>query len=180
MTGGELGSPSWNLFIIIFLAIATGYGFILQKEKAAATLISTYIALAVTSIWGEAVYNILSGKQIMFNSVWLAGHVNPFTVKVVIFGLFIVLLSLKGEYISTKAGAVGSTIFLFLFSFLTSTLILSSIFSFMDPASRNLILSQSSLGNLIFKYNSWWVALPAIVIIIAGFKKKSSNREQAE
>jgi len=175
-----LNSPSWDLFIIIFLAIATGYGFILQKEKAAATLISTYIALAVTSIWGQSVYEILSGKTILFNQVWLAGHINPFTVKVLIFAAFIVLLSLKGEYISTRTGAVGSTIVLFLYSFLTAGLILSSIFSFMDDVSRQILLSQSHLADLIYKYNNWWVVLPAIVLIVAGFKKKSYSREQPE
>jgi len=172
-----LSSPSWDLFIIIFIIIATGYGFILQKEKAAATLISTYIALAVTTIWGDAVYEILSGKQILFNSVWLAGHLNPFTVKVVIFVAFIVLLSLKGEYISTKTGAVGSVIVLFLYSFLTAGLIISSIFSFMDETTRQILLNSSHIADLIYKYHNWWVALPAIVLIIAGFRKKSYSRE---
>jgi len=173
-----MSSPSWNLFIIIFLAIATGYGFILQKEKAAATLISTYIALAVTSVWGESVYNLLSGNTILFNQVWLRANLNPFTVKVIIFGLFIVLLSLKGEYLSTRTGTIGSVFVLFLYSFLNAGLIVAAIISFMNEAARQSLLNQSQVANLIFKYYSWWIVLPAITLIVAGFKKRSYSQQQ--
>ena len=172
-----MNSPSWDLFIIIFLAIATGYGFILQKEKAAATLISTYIALVVTTVWGQAVYDILSGNTVLFNQVWFSANLNPFTVKVIIFGVFIVLLSLKGEYISTRTGAMGSTIVLFLYSFLNAGLIVSSIIFFMEESARESLMMQSHVAELIFKYNSWWIVLPAIVLIVAGFKKRSYTQQ---
>ncbi len=166
-----MNSPSWDLFIIIFLAIATGYGFILQKEKAAATLISTYIALVVTTVWGQTVFDILSKQD------WFSTNINPFTIKVAIFGLFIVLLSLKGEYISTRAGAVGSTIVLFLYSFLNAGLIISSVIYFMDDIARESLLSQSHVADLIFKFNNWWIALPAIILIVAGFRKRSYTQQ---
>jgi len=173
-----VNSPSWDLFIIIFLAVATGYGFILQKEKAAATLISTYIALVVTSVWGDSVYNLLVGKTVLFNQVWFSSHLNPFSVKIIIFGLLIVLLSLKGEYISSRTGTIGSAVLLFLFSFLNAGLIISSIISFMDEVSRTTLLTQSHVAALIFKYNSWWIALPAIILIVAGFRKKTQTQTE--
>ncbi|HLC38792.1 MAG TPA: hypothetical protein VJJ80_01545 [Patescibacteria group bacterium] len=173
-----MNSPSWDLFIIIFLAIATGYGFILQKEKAAATLISTYIALAVTSVWGEAVYNILSGNTILFNQVWFQSHLSIFTVKAIMFGAFIVLLSLKGEYLSSRTGTVGSTILLFLYSFLNAGLIVATIISFMDEAARTNLLLQSQAAEMIFKYQNYWIALPAIILIVAGFRKKSNSQSE--
>jgi len=178
MEEGALGSPSWDLFIIIFLIIATGYGFVLQKEKATATLLSTYVALVVTTVWGESVYKIISGNAILANQAILKGNINPFTVKVFVFALFIVLLSLKGEYLSSKTGAISSTIILFLYSFLNAGLIITSIISFMDDSSRMLLLGQSNVAAMIYQYHNWWIVLPAIIIIIAGFKKRSYQQPE--
>lgn len=172
-----MSTPSWDLFIVIFFAVITGYGFILQKEKTAATLISTYVALVVTTVWGQTIFDLLTGNTVLFNQVWFRTNANPFVIKTIIFSLFIVLLALKAEYISTRAGAVGSSIVLFLYSFLNAGLIISVVISFMDEVSRDLLVSQSHIADLIFKYHEWWIILPAIVLIIAGFKRKSPYQE---
>ena len=175
-----MGSPSWNLVIIIMLVLITGYGFILQKEKAAATLISTYVALVVTTFWGQKVYDILSGNTILFNQVWFRANLNPFTVKILLFASFIVLLSLKGEYISSRLGTIGSAFLLFLYSFLNAALIVSSIMSFMDDSTRMNLISNSNMANLLYRYHDWWIILPAIVLIVAGFKKRTYAQDERE
>lgn len=172
-----MSAPSWDLFIVIFFAVITGYGFILQKEKTAATLLATYVALVITTVWGQTIFDLLSGNTVLFNQVWFRTNANPFVIKTVIFGLFIVLLSLKAEYISTRAGVVGSSIVLFLYSFLNAGLIISSVISFMDSASRDLLLSQSNVANLVYHYLEWWIILPAVVLIVAGFKRRSPYQD---
>ena len=111
------------------------------------------------------------------NILDFSANINPFTVKIAIFGLLIVLLSLKGEYISTRAGTVSSAVVLFLYSFLNAGLVVSSTIYFMDDVARESLLSQSHIADLIFKFNNWWIALPAIVLIVAGFKKRSYTQQ---
>jgi len=88
------------------------------------------------------------------------------------------LLSLKGEYLSSRTGTVGSTILLFLYSFLNAGLIVATIISFMDEAARTNLLLQSQAAEMIFKYQNYWIALPAIILIVAGFRKKSNSQSE--
>src|SRR6266513_2645689 len=49
LTGLDVNSPNWDLFIFLFFIVATFvYGFTLGRSRIMVLLISTYMALAVT------------------------------------------------------------------------------------------------------------------------------------
>jgi len=171
---------TWDLFITMFFIVTFGYGFILQRERATATLVSSYIALAVTTAWGDVIYGLLSGNTTLFDQIWFKSNFTPFTTKCAIFGIFFVLLSLRGEYTSTNQGAKTSTILLLVYSFLNAGLIVSSVLHFLDPASIAQILVHSPIATFVENYQVSWIVLPAIIMIVAGFVKpapqSSSNQ----
>lgn len=165
--------PSWDLLVTIFFIMGIGYGFILQRDRILATLVGTYIGLAVTTVWGDTIYSLFSGNTVLFNQLWFRSSASPFTIKVALFAFFIVMLSLKGEFVHmTKRNlGAGSPIILFAYAFLSSGLILSSIFGFMDPVTQTRIAATSHLASLVMHYKVAWIVLPAIVMVIAGFIK---------
>ena len=48
--------PSWDLAIAVFFLIGMTFGYILQREKIVATLLSVYVALVVTQIFAGNVF----------------------------------------------------------------------------------------------------------------------------
>jgi len=60
-------------------------------------------------------------------------------------------------------------------SFLTTGLILSSIFYFMPPESREAFMATSRLATLVIKYYPLWVIVPVVVLIVLGFVRRTSS-----
>lgn len=163
---------SWDLFITLFFIIAVVYGFILQKDKLTVLLISTYVALAVASAWGEGLYRILTSNTKLLGS-W-ASNASLFTVEVGIFILLILLITLRGGLTTeseTREGAFSPFLMAFL-GFLTAGLILSSIFSFMPETAREGLIVSSRLALFVWKYHLWFIVLPPLVLVVVGSIKK--------
>jgi len=168
-------TPTWNLMIVIFFIAIAAFGFVMQREKLTAALIASYIALAVTIVWGDAIYQILSGNQVIFGQIWLRGNVNPFTVKTVIFVVLIVLLSFKSKVVAGRSSRIASPFITLIYSVLCAGLIVSSIISFMKPADQTSIINSSNLAAFIMKFKTWWVLLPALMMI---FVSATSQRDE--
>lgn len=166
---------TWNTIIIGFFVAFVAFGFMMQKEKITVTLISTYIALAITTIWGQSIYNILSGNQVLFNQIWFRGNVNPFVVKTIIFIGFIVLLSFKSKVISGKTSRMASPLITIAYSLMTAALILSSLLSFMPPSQRMEIIRGSHIATIVYNLKTWWVLLPALMMIFVSATSGSSE-----
>jgi hypothetical protein len=163
--------PTWDLFITLFFVIGVGYGVILQREKILATLISTYIALAVASVWGDKVFEFFNGNSILFNQFWIRSNMSEFSIKALLFAIIIVLLTLKGDFAvsMTKAEGMVSTIFVFIYSFLNTGLIVSSVINFLPATAEASIIAQSTVAELIMNYDVAWVVIPALLMIVGGF-----------
>ncbi|HLB95502.1 MAG TPA: hypothetical protein VJK26_01205 [Patescibacteria group bacterium] len=170
-------TPSWDLAIIVFFLIGIAFGYILQREKIIATLLSIYVALVVTQVFSGNVLSFFQGDKVLFNQVWVQSGSSPFTVRVVIFMLVIMLLSAKGGISSSKAKGIFSPIEIIGFSFLATALILSSIFNFMPPESREAFMASSRMANLVIKYYLWWVLLPPVAIIGLGFFRRTRSTD---
>jgi len=163
--------PTWDLFITLFFIIGIGYGVILQREKILATLVSTYIALAVASVWGEKVFEFFNGNTILFNQFWVRSNLSEFSIKALLFALIIVLLTLKGDFtigLQKNEGMV-SMVFVFIYSFLNTGLIISSVINFLPAASKLTIISSSNLAATVMNYSTAWIVLPALLMIVGGF-----------
>jgi len=163
--------PTWDLFITLFFIVGMGYGVILQREKILATLISTYIALAVATTWGDKVFEFFNGNSVLFNQFWIRSNMSEFSIKALLFGLLIVLLTLKGDFSVSigKAEGMISTLFVFIYSFLNTGLIVESIINFLPQTAKMAIISQSNIASLVMSYDIAWVVLPALLMIVGGF-----------
>jgi len=173
-------TPSWDLAIIVFFLIGVAFGYILQREKIVATLVSVYVALVVTQVFSGNVLSFFQGDKTLFDQVWIKSDSSPFTVRVIIFMAVIMLLSAKGGISSTKSKGIFSPIEIIGFSFLTTALIISSIFNFMPPESREVFMATSRMANFVIKYYLWWVIIPVIAMIGLGFFRRSSSSSSSD
>jgi len=165
--------PSWDLAISVFFLIGIAFGYILQREKIVATLLSVYVALVVTQIFSGGVYAFFQGSKTL-GDMWVKSGASPFTVRIVVFMAIITLLSAKGGIQGQKAKGILSPIEIIGLSFLTTGLILSSIFYFMPPESRETFMATSRLATLVIKYYPLWVIVPVLVLVALGFVRKTS------
>jgi len=69
---------------------------------------------------------------------------------------------------SSSSGGKLSTFELALFSFLNSALIITAIFSFMDPASRAAFADHSKIARVFIDRQLWWTIAPLIALIVTG------------
>ena len=166
-------APSWDLAITVFFLIGIIFGYILQREKIIATLLSTYVALVVTQIFAGNVFDFFQGNKTLFNQVWIQSNSSPFSIRVILFIAIIALLSAKGGISGTKSKGVLSPIELFGLSFLTTGLIISTIFFFMPIETRDAFMASSRMATLVIKYYPAWVIAPVITLVALGFFRKS-------
>lgn len=168
-------TPSWDLAIIVFFLIGIAFGYILQREKIVATLLSVYVSLVITQVVSGNVLSFFQGDKVLFNQVFIKSGSSPFTVRVVIFMAIIMLLSAKGGISGGKSKGIFSPIEIIIFSFFTTALILSSIFYFMPIESRDTFMATSRMANFVIKNYIWEVILPVVAMIVLGFFRKSSS-----
>jgi len=168
-----LPAPTWNLAITVIFLIGIVFGYILQREKIIATLLSVYVALVVTQLFAGNVFDFFQGNKVLFNQVWIRSNASPFTVRVLVFLAVIALLSAKGGISGTKSKGVLSPIEIMILSFLATGLILSSIFFFMPPETRDAFIKSSALASFVIRYYPLWVVTPIIVLVGLGFVRKT-------
>jgi len=173
--------PSWDLFITLFFIIGIAYGFILQKEKIIATLVSAYIALVIVSVWSETLHKFFLGEKAVLNQLFVRSNASPFTIQVIMFAVIILLLSSKSGISGSKASkSILSPLESIIYSFLTTALILSSIFYFLPAEARTAFAAQSKLAKLIIDYHNWWIMLPVLFLLFTGFRNGGSSSRSSE
>ncbi len=166
-------APSWDLAITVFFLIGIIFGYILQREKIVATLLATYVAIVVTQIFAGNVFDFFQGNKVLFNQVWIRSNSSPFSIRVILFMAVIALLSAKGGIAGTKSKGIMSPIEILSLSFLTTGLILSTIFYFMPLETREAFMATSRFASLVIKYYPAWILVPIITLIVLGFVRKS-------
>lgn len=163
--------PSWDLFITLFFIIGLAYGFILQRERIVATLMSVYAALVVSELLVEPVGQFFQGDKTLFNQIWIRSNTSPFTIHLAIFIGIIVLLSAKGGIMGSRGRGAISHLEVLVYSALNTALIVSSIFSFLPEATSATYAAGSKLVSFIVKYHDWWLILPILALVFFGFQR---------
>ena len=171
-------TPSWDLFIILFFVVGMAYGFILQREKIVVTMVSIYVALVVTAVLSNPTLLFFQGDKTILNQIWVRANTTPFTVQTGIFVAIIILLSAKSGITGAKGKGVLSPIELFGYSFLSTALILSSIFSFLPPETKTNIMNTSKFANMIVHYHGWWVVLPVVLLVVTGLRGRRNSSSE--
>jgi hypothetical protein len=165
-------TPSWDLAITLFFLMGIAFGYILQRDKIVATLVSVYIALIVTQAFSGNLYQFFQGDKTLFNQVWIKSNTNPLTIRVLLFGLVIVLLSAKSGISAQKTKGLLSPLEIIVYSTLTTGLILASLFYFLPPESRETFAATSKMARLLINNYTWWVIMPVVAMVVFGFLKK--------
>ncbi len=175
---------SWDLFVIVFFAIVMAYSFIIGKHQSVKVIIAAYISIIATQGLGNAIFRMIGETQGMMD---VMGFVFNFTIlsalKVFLFALFIIILAIRsGIHVAytKEAGSIMNAIYTACFGFATAGLIVSTILTYvagnaiMDPSialsPAIAPLAQSSpLMQIMILNQDLWFALPALLLIAAGF-----------
>jgi hypothetical protein len=152
------------------------FGYILQREKIVATMLSVYVGLIMTQAVSGNLMQFFEGSKTL-NQFWLNLHASSFSIRVAVFMLTITLLSAKSGISGGKTKGLLSPIEIVAYSILTTGLILASIFYFLPPETRSAFAEGSKMANLIINYYIWWIVLPPVVLIVSGFFRKGSSSD---
>ncbi len=167
-------TPSWNLAIIVIFVLGIAFGYILQRDKIVATMLSVYVGLIVTQAISGTMQQFFEG-QATLNKFWINLNASPFSIRLVIFMTVITLLSAKSGISGGKTKGLLSPVEVISYSILTTGLILSSIFYFMPPETRDAFAAASKMSNFVITHYVWWIVLPVLALIASGFVRKTSN-----
>ncbi|AKM82429.1 TPA: hypothetical protein DD449_05050 [Candidatus Berkelbacteria bacterium] len=166
--------PSWNLAIAVIFVMGISFGYILQRDKIIATLLSVYVGLIMTQALSGTMQQFFEGSK-TFNQFWINLHASPFSIRSAIFMLTITLLTAKAGISGGKTKGLLSPFEIIGYSILTTGLILSSLFNFMPADSRAAFVENSKFAAILINDYTWWVITPVLVLIGMGFFRKSAD-----
>lgn len=171
---GKIQTPSWDLFIGLFFIIGFAYGYILQRERVTVTLLSVYVALVVTSVMSPLLEKFFIGDSTI-GSFFIKANLSPFTLKTGVFCAVIMLLSTRAGVVGLRSRSFLSSFEVGAYAFLNSALILSTIILFAPAETRDHLVASSKLASRLMQYATWWVILPAVVMIVSGFQRNRNH-----
>lgn len=168
------GAPSWDAVILLVYVIGIGYNVILHREKVAGHIASAYIALAVTSVIAGPVHDFVHGNTLLLKQVFIQSNASQEAVAGFVFLALTVILSSFLSIIPTGRRSDDlSAVEAFLYSFLWVTFVISTILSFLPAHKLALYTVQSRILALIWAYHTWWLVIPAFMLIYSGFRRGS-------
>ncbi|MDP3992723.1 MAG: hypothetical protein Q8Q05_00695 [bacterium] len=143
------------------------------------TLLAIYVGIVIASVLGGPAQQFFQGDKTVGNQLFIKANTSPFTIQAGLFFLTTVLVSIRsgiGNRGSSSGGKL-STFELALFSFLNSALILTAVFSFMDPISRAAFAENSRIARVFIDREMWWTVAPLIALIATGGLGKSRSQD---
>lgn len=156
-------NPTWDLILIFaMLAIGFFYGISTGKRRIAATLIYTYVALAVFSALPLDKLNQVFGVK------------EEFFLKIGAFLLIFFLLAfLLGSRKSRGFAPPGAWWQIFLLSFLQVGLLIHTLLNFLPTEKIKLLapLTKNLFANPDLRI--WWISIPiALIVILRRFESR--------
>ncbi|MFA5021533.1 MAG: hypothetical protein WC508_00415 [Patescibacteria group bacterium] len=159
-------TPTWDLIILLFLIISVLiYSFTLGRDRIVAILISTYLALAVTTN-----LPFMDKLAAWLNQTHIFGY--QISAFLIVFAVLFLMLSRSTltQMISNLSGSWWQVIIL---SLLQVGLLISIILSFLPPSVSN---SLSDFTKIIFTSELGkfcWIVLPILALV---FFQRRANR----
>lgn len=161
LTGLDVNSPSWDLFIFLFFIVATFiYGFTLGRSRIMVLLISTYMAIALVR---SAPFLLGTQEVTVGSSPFFIVQITAFIATMLLIFFFLSNSALRRaaalEDIQGKAWQVIA------FSVLHAGLLVATVLSFVPPDRRAALLdvtqSLFATDTALFV----WTALPIVVMM---------------
>ncbi len=148
--------PTWDL-ILIFALLAGGffYGLMAGKRRIAATIIYTYVALAVSSALPIGRWFAPSTELDIF---WI--RAGSFAA------LFLILAFFLGSRRSKGLAPAGTWWQIFLLSFLQVGLLIHLVLGFLPQEKIKLLASLTKTVFANPDFHIWWLIIPLALLII--------------
>jgi hypothetical protein len=174
LTGLDVNSPSWDLFIFLFFIVATFvYGFTLGRSRIMVLLVSTYMALAViyaATLPGGLFSGGTTGSVTVGSSPFFIVQITAFIGAMLLIFFFLSNSALRRAFAASDVQ--GKAWQIIAFSLLHAGLLVASILSFIPQERRVALLDTTQT---LFANNTAlfiWTLLPIIVMM---FVKDEDN-----
>ena len=173
---------SWDLLIILFVALVVAYSFIVGKDASVKIIVATYIAVVAVQALGNVAQLVLGASTASMVGLSLTPQALAIG-KLVAFAAAVVFIAVKGG-ITVETGDGFGTVWDIavsaLLGFSTATLLLSALVTFIAgrPILDMTLGAAESLGSIllasplvlaVIAYQHGWFALPAVLLFVIGF-----------
>lgn len=163
---------TWDVFILIVFGAFVIYGAFISKNKILGVLVNLYIAIAITLLAGDAIYNIASNLPLITNNL----VVTKFGTLTLTMVLAAGLLTIKSELSGLDSGDSLSKVMAGTYGFLTAGLILSAIFGFMSYTE--LINLDSNFALIVTNFTAAFAVAPVVLMIATAFTRKRGKKKK--
>lgn len=173
---------SWDLLIILFVALVVAYSFIVGKDASVKIIVATYISVIAVQALGNVAVLLTSLSTASMVGLSLSPSVLAIG-KLILFAASVVFMAIKGG-INVETGGGFGTVWDIAVSaalgFSTALLLLSSLVTYVSgrPLLDTTLASADALGGIllssplvraIIDYQHVWFSLPAVLLLVIGF-----------
>ena len=163
--------PTWDLFLGIFVAITVLYGFMMQREKIMAALLSCYLGMVIVSTWSGSLEAFFAGKKTIANT-WIQADASPATIKIILFLLIVGLVASKAQIGVGYDNNLMAPIEIFAYSLITGILISSTVFSYLPESLQTSVISQTHLVHFLKDFRTLWLIAPIVLIVFVTSRRR--------
>ncbi|MEK7460902.1 MAG: hypothetical protein AAB647_01650 [Patescibacteria group bacterium] len=171
----NFSAPSWDLFIVLFLIIAVGYGLLMQRERIIVTMVAAYIGLVISSLLWSDVFGFFQGTHPLLGRYFIRANVTESQIQIGLFAISMFLVSHKAGIDAEKGRGWLSGIELFILSALTGLLIAAIILGYVPEAAKVTLAEQSKLIGYLVHYYNLAILTPIAVVVLLGIKNGRSR-----
>lgn len=178
---------TWDLLLIVVIALVIAYSFIVGKEESVKIILSTYVAAVAVQGFGNLVEKTINASQDMLSTLGLLPDLSWLSLlKLVLFVVAVVFLAVRAGFevrYTRKAEGWKDTLLTGCIGFCNASLMLATLVAFvagrpiLDPflsSAPSLVplMEQSTLVWALVQYQDVWFALPAFFLLGAGFMSR--------
>jgi len=160
------------LFLGIFVAITVLYGFMMQRDKIMAALLSCYMGMVVVSVWSEPIKQFFEGKKTIANT-WIQSDASPATIKIILFLLIVGVVAARADIAVGREKSLSAPLETFFYSAITGILISATVFKYLPDATQTLIISQTRFVHFLKDFYTLWLLAPIVVIVVINSRRRT-------
>jgi hypothetical protein len=171
----NFSAPSWDLFILLFLIIAVGYGFLMQRERIVVTMVAAYLGFIISALFWPEVFGFFHGTHPLLGRYFIRAEVSEAQVQIGLFVISMILVSSKAGIDAEKGRGWLSGFELFVLSALTGALIAAVILGYLPEAARTALAEQSKLIRYLVQYHDLAILAPIAGLVLLGIRNGRSS-----
>lgn len=156
----------------IFVAITVLYGFMMQRDKIMAAMLSCYMGIVVVSIWADPIKSFFEGKTTIANT-WIESDASPATIQIVLFLIIVGLVASKADIAVGRESSFIAPLETVLYSLVTAILIVATIFHYLPEGTQGEIIAQTRLIHFLKDYYTLWLLAPIGLILFTSTRRRT-------